>query len=92
MFSLGFRILSQGQQGQQDILSDSGLYSSISGSMPSLVHNLDLWPRSLGIMAMLFGEKKVFWVILDHPEGESGDNQSREPAVRAGFSLTSYSS
>lgn len=89
MFSLGLRILSQGQKGQHNILSDSGLYSTISGSIPSLVHYLDLLPRSLGRMSMLFGEKKVFWVVLDHPEGESRDTQSREPAVRAGLSLAS---
>ena len=36
------------------------------------------------------GEKEVFWFVSDHPEGESRDTQSREPAVRAGLSLASY--
>lgn len=41
MFSLGIRILSQGQQGQHNVLSGFGLYS-ISGAIPSPAHDLDL--------------------------------------------------
>lgn len=73
MFSSGISVLSQGQQGQHNILSDFGLYS-ISGSMPSPVHDLDLCstkgeiqPRSLGSVGMFFFWRKESILVCFGP-------------------------